>query len=125
MSADESMTCSWCATAAPGEGSFRLVDFTARRQVAFCRLEHVIPWIIREGKRQRGTVESLGNEQLDAARDRLGQRCSHCGEPVGQAGRPLLLTRQRAGQSIDDSFCGFEHLRQWAAAGGRWARKPG
>lgn len=116
------MNCSWCGADAPIEGGYRLIDFDGRRRLAFCRLEHVIPWIMREGRRQRGEIEALGPDELAATRGDLATQCSQCQAELAVAPRPLLLVRRRAGQRIDDSFCDFEHLRLWAAAGGRWAK---
>lgn len=122
MESDGTMDCSWCGAAAPAEGGYRLLDIEGRRRLAFCRLEHVIPWIIREGRRQRGEIELPTPDELSDARESLAESCSQCDRRLDASTKSLLLVRERAGERIEDSFCEMEHLRQWAAAGGRWAR---
>lgn len=123
MHSDGKTTCSWCGADAPAEGSYLLTDIEGARRMVFCRLEHVVPWVMRAGARQRGEIEQLGEDELARARTTLGDRCSHCDRELAETPAALLLSRERAGQSVEDSFCEVEHLRAWASAGGRWARK--
>ncbi|MCU0258041.1 MAG: hypothetical protein MUF56_03335 [Solirubrobacteraceae bacterium] len=51
-------------------------------------------------------------------RDGLPARCAECDGPLGDAG--ILAVRHRGEHRIADGFCSAEHLRAWAAAGGRW-----
>ena len=75
----------------------------------FCRLEHVVPWVIQGTHWEVGALETGADDV---------ERCSHCDEPLGEV--RLVLVRHRGEHRISDGFCSAEHLRAWAAAGGRW-----
>jgi hypothetical protein len=69
----------------------------------FCRLEHVVPWIIRGAAWEPGP-----GEEADGA-------CSWCGAPA-----EIAVLRVRGEHEVRDAFCGVEHLLAWAKAGGRY-----
>jgi len=50
--------------------------------------------------------------------DEAAVRCAHCEAELGEV--HVLLVRHRGGFRIGDGFCSVDHLRAWAAAGGRW-----
>jgi hypothetical protein len=105
--------CTWCGVDV-GEGAgFRAAEPAGARAATFCRLEHVVPWVIQgahwEAAPPGASREPPGNG--------LG-RCAHCAGPVGD--RAVLLVRHRGEHRIGDAFCGTDHLLQWAKAGGRW-----
>lgn len=105
--------CSWCGeTVAPDDG-FRAFEPAGERRAVFCRLEHVVPWVIRGAYWWPAAVDA------GELRDGLDEHCAQCGEPLGDA--HVLLVRHRGEHRIADGFCGVEHLREWAGAGGRWA----
>ena len=39
--------CSWCGEAVPADDGFRAFEPAGERRAVFCRLEHVVPWVIR------------------------------------------------------------------------------
>jgi hypothetical protein len=80
------------------------------RAAAFCRLEHIVPWVLRGA---RWEIAERANPA-----DPGPERCSHCGATLTDAG--LLLVRHRGDHRVRDGFCSPEHLRAWAAKGGRW-----
>jgi hypothetical protein len=95
-----------------GDG-FRAAEPISERRAAFCRLEHVVPWVISGARWEPGAL-------VDAADDGaagLG-RCAHCAAPLEDG--CVLLIRHRGDHRIADAFCDTGHLLAWAKAGGRW-----
>lgn len=105
--------CSWCGVGVPDDEGHRLTEPEGERRAAFCRLEHVVPWVMQGAHWSPGSF--LGE---DDAGDGLG-RCVQCGERLGA--RRVMLVRHRGEHRIGDAFCGVDHLLEWAKAGGRWA----
>jgi len=104
--------CSWCGVdVAEGEG-FRAAEPVGERKAIFCRLEHVVPWVIQGAHWDPGTIL-----EPDDSDEGLG-RCAHCGEELDDA--RVLLIRHRGEHRIADAFCGTAHMLEWAKAGGRW-----
>jgi hypothetical protein len=100
--------CTWCgAPVEPGDG-FRAYEAAGGRRAVFCRLEHVVPWAIRGAHWEPG--------DSDAA-DGLHE-CAWCDAPLGEL--HVALVRARGDARIPDGFCGVDHLREWAKAGGRY-----
>src|SRR5215207_5184232 len=95
--------CSWCGVDVDLDDGFRLAEPVGERRAVFCRLEHVVPWVIQGAHWEAGRL--LGPGEPD---DGLG-RCAHCGGDLGD-------------RRIADAFCGTDHLLAWAKAGGRWQR---
>ncbi|HVS28057.1 MAG TPA: hypothetical protein VHE14_00780, partial [Solirubrobacteraceae bacterium] len=83
------------------------------RRAAFCRLEHVVPWVLHGAHWEAGDLAGDG-----ATGDASGV-CSECDQPLGDTA--VTLRRHRGEHRIADAFCGVDHLRAWAQAGGRWA----
>ena len=118
-------TCVWCGTAiAVGDG-FRAYEPAGARRAAFCRLEHVVPWVIRgdrwEADPAGGEVEATGPSggggRTGGATGTI-ERCSHCDAELCEV--RVVLIRHRGEHRIPDGFCNVEHLGEWAKAGGRW-----
>jgi hypothetical protein len=101
--------CDWCGASVEAGDGFRAYEPAGERSAVFCRLEHVVPWAIR------GAHWSAGTEPPE-----LGGsfRCSQCDAELGDV--RIDLVRDRGEHRIADHFCGVEHLRDWAKAGGRW-----
>lgn len=104
--------CSWCARGVDADDGYRLAELPGERRAAFCRLEHVVPWIARGARWEPGTIEEPPG--LTASL----RSCSHCGEALSDA--YLLLLRHRGEHRIPDAFCSASHLDDWARGGGRW-----
>jgi hypothetical protein len=104
--------CSWCANDVDADDGFRVAEPDGERRATFCRLEHVVPWIIQGADWQPGRI--VDDEDDDAA---LGV-CALCGEELGD-GR-VLVVRHRGAHRIADGFCRLDHLLDWAKRGGRW-----
>ena len=103
--------CSWCGEPiGPGDG-YRLGERAGERRAAFCRLEHVVPWAIQGAHWDAGTIEEPEDQRVIA-------RCAVCDQELDDS--RLVLVRHRGDYRVADAFCGVEHLKQWAQAGGRW-----
>ena len=104
--------CSWCGVGITPDEGFRAAEPEGERRAAFCRLEHVVPWAIQGPTWEPGTpTEPTGvADSVDA--------CAQCGEPLSEV--HLMLIRHRGEHRIPDGFCSVDHLRAWAAAGGRY-----
>lgn len=105
--------CSWCGEPVEEDEGFRACEPDGERRAVFCRLEHVVPWVIQGAHWSPG---SILDDDDDA--DGLGT-CVRCGADLDA--RRVLLVRHRGPHRIADAFCGTAHLLDWAKAGGRWA----
>ena len=103
--------CSWCGAAVDRDEGFRAAEPVGERRAAFCRLEHVVPWILQGPHWEPGRIAAPDSDSG------LGV-CAHCGEDVGDA--RVLLVRHRGEHRIGDAFCSVEHLLAWTKRGGRW-----
>lgn len=101
--------CTWCGGAVEPEDGYRLAEPAGARRAVFCRLEHVVPWVIQGPKWEAGEIELP---------DEVGETCAHCGERLGDT--RVMLVRHRGQHRIPDAFCSVEHAAEWAKAGGRW-----
>jgi hypothetical protein len=102
--------CSWCGVNVDPDDGYRACEPAGGRRASFCRLEHVVPWVIQGARWEVGRIVEPGDNGLG--------RCAWCAQPVGDA--PVLLVRHRGQHRIADTFCGAAHLLDWAKAGGRW-----
>ena len=104
--------CTWCGNSVEPDDGFRLVEQPGERSAVFCRLEHVVPWVIQGPHWEAGPPDEPSDieESLDA--------CARCDAPLDDV--HLVLVRHRGEHRIPDGFCSVEHLGEWAKAGGRW-----
>jgi hypothetical protein len=105
--------CSWCGDAVDPDDGFRAQELAGERRAVFCRLEHVVPWVIS------GAHWDAGSAGEPLALEEAVERCSFCETPLGEA--HVLLVRHRGEARIPDGFCSADHLLEWAKRGGRWA----
>jgi hypothetical protein len=104
--------CTWCGSAVEEGDGFRVAEPEGERRATFCRLEHIVPWVIQGAHWEPGVIVSAGEPD-----DALG-RCAQCGGALGD--KRVLVVRHRGEHRIADAFCELDHLLQWAKAGGRW-----
>jgi len=104
--------CSWCATPVSLETGFRVAEPELGHKAVFCRLEHVVPWIIQGAAWDDGRIVRSGEPD-----DALG-RCALCGGDLGD--ERVLVVRHRGQHRIADAFCRLDHLLDWAKGGGRY-----
>jgi hypothetical protein len=109
-----SETCSWCGVPVGDDDGFRACRPGIGDRAVFCRLEHVVPWVIQGARWD----DDAGHVHEDEDGEGLG-RCVRCAVRLGEA--RVLLVRHRGEHRIGDAFCGTGHLLDWAKAGGRWA----
>ncbi len=105
--------CSWCGAGVEADDGWRAYEPAGERRAVFCRLEHVVPWVLQDAHWDPGPLDEP--EGLDQA----SLRCSHCGAELADV--HVLLVRHRGEHRIADAFCSVEHMAEWAKAGGRWA----
>jgi len=103
--------CSWCGVAVDRDEGFRAAEPVGERRATFCRLEHVVPWILQGPHWEPGRIAA---PDADSG---LGV-CAHCGDDVGDT--RILLVRCRGEHRIGDAFCSVDHLLAWTKRGGRW-----
>lgn len=104
--------CTWCSTPVRDDDGFRVGQPAAGRRATFCRLEHVVPWVIQGPTWERGQIVRSGEPD-----DALG-RCALCGADLGD--ERILVVRHRGRHRIADAFCRLDHLHEWAKGGGRY-----
>jgi hypothetical protein len=104
--------CSWCGVDVARDEGFRAGEEAGERLAAFCRLEHVVPWVMQGPHWDAGVLPDAPREDAELA------RCAHCGTDVDDT--RVLLVHHRGEHRIADAFCGTDHLLEWAKAGGRW-----
>lgn len=105
--------CSWCGVAVERDDGFRAAEPGGERIATFCRLEHIVPWVIQGPHWEAGRLPGADDECAHG----LG-RCAQCAGGLDE--RYVLLVRHRGEHRIADCFCGVDHLLEWAKAGGRW-----
>lgn len=104
------MLCSWCGVDVGESEGFRASEAAGERRASFCRLEHIVPWVIQGARWEPGTA--VAGDPGDPT------ACAQCGTNVGD--RSVVLVRHRGAHRIVDVFCTTVHLLDWAKAGGRW-----
>ena len=106
--------CTWCGTEVPDDDGFRLAETATGRAAVFCRLEHVIPWLIKGARWDAGDDAGEGT----AGETEPIERCSWCEAQLGD--ERIVLVRHRGVHRVADGFCDLDHLGAWAKAGGRF-----
>lgn len=104
--------CTWCGVEVGGDEGYRVAEQAGERLAVFCRLEHVVPWAIQGPHWEAGTLRQQPREEPALS------ECAHCGAALDDT--RVLAVRHRGEYRIADAFCTTDHLRSWAAAGGRW-----
>lgn len=111
MKAGQKERCDWCGIELTEEMGYRLLWPGKSLGTAFCRLEHIVPflmqkdqWHIRQGVEIPADAPGLST----ATGNKLGEDA-------------LYLVHHRGEHRITDSFEGKEDLLEWARAGGHFA----
>jgi hypothetical protein len=104
--------CTWCGTAVGDDDGFRVAEPDAERRAVFCRLEHVVPWVMQGAFWEPGLPVQPPPPGIDLA------ACAECGAELDDA--RIVLVRHRGEHRVGDAFCGADHLMRWARAGGRY-----
>jgi len=109
--------CSWCGEPVEADDGFRAFEPAGERHAVFCRLEHVVPWVI-QGAHWSADEAVAGPGDARVSDVSESETCAHCAGAIGD--RRVLLARHRGEHRIADAFCQVEHMFEWAKAGGRW-----
>ena len=104
--------CSWCGAEVEADDGLRAYEPAGERRAVFCRLEHLIPWAMRDAH------WSAGGLTEPPKLDEVVKRCSHCETELTDT--HVLLVRHRGEHRVADGFCSVDHMEAWAKAGGRW-----
>jgi hypothetical protein len=104
--------CTWCGNDVDPDDGFRAYEPAGERRAVFCRLEHVVPWAIQGPHWEPGAMTEPSTVEEGV------EHCSHCEAELGEV--HVLLVSHRGEHRVPDGFCSVEHMRAWAAAGGRW-----
>jgi hypothetical protein len=110
--------CSWCGAAVPGGECYRVSEPAGARRARFCRLEHVVPWVIR-GAASNPAASAGGPiaSSMPTAAE-APESCAWCRSELDETG--VVVVRERGEHRIADGFCSTAHLLEWAKAGGRY-----
>jgi hypothetical protein len=104
--------CSWCGAPLEPDEGYRAAEQAGERQAAFCRLEHVVPWVMQGAFWEPGLPAEPPPPGIDLT------ACAECGGELDDA--RIVLVRHRGEHRVGDAFCGADHLMRWARAGGRY-----
>lgn len=104
--------CDWCGKPVGPDEGFRAAEEAGERVAAFCRLEHVVPWAMQGPHWRAGALTDRPRGDVALS------ECAECGAALDDT--RVVLVRHRDVHRVGDAFCGVDHLRAWATAGGRW-----
>lgn len=103
--------CDWCGVGVPDDDGFRLIQPKRNLGATFCRLEHVVPWLM-----QKNDWHIWNDVQVPADASPL---CAQTGEELEDDA--FYLVRHRGDLRIPDGFVDKDAVLAWAKAGGRFA----
>ena len=111
MAKPQGNRCDWCGVELTDEMGYRLIWPDKSLGTAFCRLEHVVPFLMKKDDWhiwRNVTVPPDAPALSSATRSELGENA-------------LYLVHHRGEHRITDGFEGKDDLLAWASAGGRYA----
>lgn len=111
---DTEEICTWCGDAVEMTDRYRAYEPAGERRATFCRLEHIVPWMIQGPRWEPGPVDEPG-EIAELSPQAV---CSQCAGPLRDS--RALLVRHRGEHRVIDWFCSADHMAVWARSGGRW-----
>ena len=103
--------CDWCGVGLGERDGLRLVKPARNMGAAFCRLEHVVPWLMK-----KNDWHILGTAEVPDAADPV---CPVTGEELEESA--IYLIRWPSDVEVADGFSDTEALLEWARSGGRYA----
>jgi hypothetical protein len=106
------LKCDWCGVYLDDESAIKLLWPSRSLGAAFCRLEHVVPWIMTKNDWHIWDRVEVPEGAADS--------CAQSGVDLDEGA--IYLSREREGIQIADGFAGPEELLAWAKAGGRYGR---
>ncbi len=112
MARKEGDKCDWCGVGLDEDDGFRLLWPKRNMGAAFCRLEHVVPWMMQKNDWH------IWN-QVEVPAD-ASPNCSQTGEDLDED-TAVYLVKHRGEARIPDGFVDLEAALAWAKAGGRYS----
>lgn len=100
---DEQAVCARCGKDLDSNNMYLAHDSSSARSAGLCRVEHIVAWVMRGAEWQVEKPWELAPDERTAE-----------GE--------IELLRRRDGTETTTAFESPDALRQWASAGGPWAR---
>lgn len=110
MARKEGDKCDWCGVGLEDDEGFRLLWPKRNMGAAFCRLEHVVPWMM-----QKNDWHIWKDVQVP---EEAEPRCARTGLELDEDA--LYLVRHRGDIRIADGFSSADAVLAWAKAGGRY-----
>ncbi len=110
MARKEGDRCDWCGVGLDQDDGYRLLWPKRNMGAAFCRLEHVVPWMM-----QKNDWHIWSDVQVPEDAD---ARCARTGLELDEDA--LYLVRHRGEFRVADGFSSAEAVLAWAKAGGRY-----
>ena len=105
------LKCDWCGVGLDEGEGLRLIQPHRNLGSCFCRLEHVVPWLMQKNDWHIWTNVEVPTEAAPV--------CAQTGRELDEDA--WYLTRTRGAVEVADGFIGSEAVLDWAKAGGRYA----
>jgi hypothetical protein len=103
--------CDWCGVGLDEDEGLRLIQPQRNLGASFCRLEHVVPWLMQKNDWHIWPGVEVPGEAAPV--------CAQTGEELEEGA--YYLVRRRGDVVVADGFIGPEAVLVWARAGGRYA----
>ncbi len=107
----KSNKCDWCGVEVLEDDGYRLIQPKRNLGATFCRLEHVVPWLM-----QKDDWHIWNNVQVPENVSPLDART---GTELDEDA--LYLIHHRGDARISDGFADKDGVLAWAKAGGRYS----
>jgi hypothetical protein len=105
------LNCDWCGVRLDEDEGPRLLQPQRNLGAAFCRLEHVVPWLM-----QKNDWHILPKVEVPEG---AAPVCAQTGADLEEDA--YYLVSRRDGTEVADGFINLEAVLAWAKAGGRYA----
>jgi hypothetical protein len=103
--------CDWCGVGLADDEGLRLIQPKRNLGASFCRLEHVVPWLMK-----KNDWHIWDDVEVPAS---AGPDCAWTGKELDEDA--WYLVRHPGGQEVADGFIGHDAALAWAKAGGRYS----
>lgn len=104
--------CDWCGTEVLDGDGFRLLQPKRNLGATFCRLEHVVPWLMKKNDWHIWNAVEVP-EAAEPVSARTGEELDE---------NAYWLVHHRGEVRIPDGFNSTDEVLEWAKAGGRYSK---
>jgi len=111
VSMTRSPKCDWCGVGLEEGEGLRLIQPKRNLGASFCRLEHMVPWLMKKNDWHIWTKVEVPES--------AGPDCARTGKELGEDA--WYVVRHPGGTEVADGFIGHDAVLEWARAGGRYA----